>query len=429
MLLNFIELLFIVILASVIQKRFKIPSPITILTVVIGVALCGYRFFELKDHEFDILVLLTLPLLIAGDALKLHLSDIKKHGLSLFYVAVIAVGAAIGLGVLINDYVLVNYPLSLVAVILLFSMITATDPVTVSSVFSNFKVPHKLKLLTEGESLFNDATALIIFSLALTALTKPDLVTPLFIAQKSFLVIFGASFIGLIAGLLCVQALKMTEEAFTEAIIIIFFTYLSYYITELFHFSGILAIIVCVLFAGNEINKLLAKDDNEIVVAKNNKNFPGFEYALTNERNHVTIIKLIDFLALFASGALFASVASVVNFEKLMYYKWEILAVFLATTIIRALTMIKFAMVSQRVNQMQNIQKHWLSVLTFAGSKGALSILMVHMIPSTFEYKVLFETIVVGVILLSTFIYAAGLAFVFVKNKDIFEKECNEENH
>ena len=76
---------------------------------------------------------------------------------------------------LINDYVLINYPLSIAAVTLLFCMLAATDPVTVSSVFSKFKVPHRLKILTEGESLFNDAAALKAAEIGVAIGTGSDL--------------------------------------------------------------------------------------------------------------------------------------------------------------------------------------------------------------------------------------------------------------
>ena len=112
-----------------------------------------------------------------------------------------------------------------------------------------------------------------------------------------------------------------------------------------------------------------------------------------------------------------------------MQYKYEILAVFIASTIIRALMMLKFAVLSNNVSFIQSIQKHWWAVLTFAGSKGALSILMVHLIPNSFEYKELFENIIVGNIFLSTFIYAFILGSIIMKNKVKFEKECAEEHH
>lgn len=153
MITNAIWIMGLMIVANLLQRNFKIPAPVTLMSVVLGAMATGYPIFKLNSGEFDQLVLLTLPLLIASDALKLRVHDLKEHGWSLLWVAVISVVMAIGVGVLINDWVLVDYPLSIAAVILLFCMVSATDPITVSAIFGNFKVPHRLKVITEGESL------------------------------------------------------------------------------------------------------------------------------------------------------------------------------------------------------------------------------------------------------------------------------------
>ena len=130
----------------------------------------------------------------------------------------------------------------------------------------------------------------------------------------------------------------------------------------------------------------------------------------------------MEFGALVVSTALFAAIAGSVKLDKLWLYKYEILSVFVASTFIRAVMMAKFAFVSSVVTQMHTIKLHWWAVLTLAGAKGALSILMVHMLPNTFVHKELFEHVIVGVILLSTFLYAIGLALVFfIKRKRKFE--------
>ena len=427
MLITTIIILALVIFASVIQFNFKIPSPITIMSIVMAFMLFDIRLIRINSSEFDNLVLLTLPILIAADAMKLQWNDVKKNGISLFFVAVIGILAFVALGVLINDYVLIDYPLSIAAVTLLFCMLAATDPVTVSSVFSNFKVPHRLKILTEGESLFNDAAALIVFSIALVALNNSDVVDFEFVVTKTFSVIFGALGVGIIIGYLTIKCLKISKDALVEASILMLGTYSAYLIAEHFHFSGILSVIVAVLIANNEIQKQLNIDDDEINKANQTNNFVLLKYAITNKDNHETIIKSFDFICMFAASILFASIASVANFEKMWNYRIEILALFLASTLIRGIVMLKFAFVSNNVERMQSVKKHWWCVLTFAGSKGALSILMVHMIPNDFKYKEMFEHVVIGNILLSTFIYAFILGIIFIKNKEKFQKECEEE--
>jgi len=429
MLMSEVLLMVLVIFASILQKNYKIPSPLTLMAAVLVCMFFNYPLFKLSSEEFDSVVLFTLPLLIASDALKLKWDDLKTHGVSLFWIAVISVLVSIGVGVLINDFILVNYPLSIAAVVILFCMVSATDPITVSAIFSNFKVPHKLKVLTEGESLFNDATALIVFSIALVALNEPEKVTAGFIVGKTLSVVFGAVAIGLVIGFITTLLLKLSDDAFIEATMIILASYLAYIFAEHFHFSGILAVIVNVVIANKVIQKIIDKEDDEIEKANQSKNFGLMKFAMTTKENQVTILKSIDFMSLFASSMLFVSIASVAQFDKLIQYKYEILAVFIASTIIRALMMLKFAILSNNVSFMQSIQKHWWAVLTFAGSKGALSILMVHLIPNSFEYKELFENIIVGNIFLSTFIYAFILGSIVMKNKVKFEKECAEDHH
>lgn len=428
MLTPFLMLMCLVVLASIMQTNYKIPSPITLMSVVLLAAAFGFKAFNVTDHQFDSLVLFSLPLLIASDAFKLNWYDLKEHAFGLFWMAVVSVVLAVFAGVLINDYVLLNYDLSLAAVVVLFSMVTATDPITVGAIFSSFKIPHKLKVLTEGESLFNDATALIMFSIALVALNDSNKVSAGFIAYKSISVFVGAITIGLIFGYLTTVALRLSSDPFVEASIILIAAYASYVSAEHFHFSGILAVIVCAVLANKVIQKVIHDDEAEIDVASKFKNMGLLKHAITTKDNHQTIVKSIEFVGMFASATLFISVASIVDFAKLYDHKHEIIAVFVASTVIRGLMMLKFAVVSNNVKRMQNIQKHWWAVLTFAGSKGALSILMVHMIPANFQYKDLFETIIIGNILLSIFVYSAILSFVVVKNKIKFEKECDLED-
>jgi len=67
---------------------------------------------------------------------------------------VVAVTLSVITALLIGDSLFGQYNLSFAAIILLFAMVLATDPVSVVSIFSKFELPHRLKILCEGESLF-----------------------------------------------------------------------------------------------------------------------------------------------------------------------------------------------------------------------------------------------------------------------------------
>jgi len=89
--------------------------------------------------------------------------------------------------------------------------------------------------------------------------------------------------------------------------------------------------------------------------------------------------------------------------------------------------MAKFAVLTNQTDKMTNVNFRWWGVLTFAGIKGGLSVVMLMMIPASFEHLEMFKAIVVGVIMLSTFIYSLILIVLIGSNKAIFAKELAEE--
>ena len=430
MLLYVMQWMALTIGSSVVQRNMGIPLPITLLTsVIVGNALGLPLFnFHLADTNFDLLVMLTLPLLIAADSLKMRWEDVKRHGWSLFLTAGVNVFLAVGAGMLLNQFVLGQYQLPMAAVVVLFAMLVATDPITVSSIFSNVKVPHQLKVLTEGESLFNDAAALIVFSLGVMALLDPSKVSVFYITQKIGLVVGGALLIGLAVGALAALALRLSDDPFVEATILMMGAYAAYSSAEYLHFSGILATIVSMLLVGTVIARFLDREEQEheadwTFVPTVMKNMVR-TYELTSVANMHTVQNAVQFVALLASVAVFISIGVMTDLAVLWQFRVEIVSVFIATTLIRGGLMLKFVTVSRWTNKMHTVPLHWGAVLTLAGSKGALSILMVHLLPSSFQFKELFEHIVIGNILLSILVYAPVLLMTMRFFKTRFEQEA-----
>jgi len=150
--------------------------------------------------------------------------------------------------------------------------------------------------------------------------------------------------------------------------------------------------------------------------------------ATVEERDrHMRTKEDIQLLAIVANTMLFVAMAEIVDMDLLWQYKTEILVMFLATTVIRAAMMAKFAFLTNRTDKMTNVNFRWWGVLTFAGIKGGLSVVMLMMIPETFEHLEMFKAIVVGVIMLSTFIYSFILLAIIGKNKEIFAQELADE--
>jgi len=107
------------------------------------------------------------------------------------------------------------------------------------------------------------------------------------------------------------------------------------------------------------------------------------------------------------------------------------LVMFGVTTLIRAMMMAKFAFLGAGgVKGFAPVGLEGWFILTFSGMKGALSIILVHMIPDSFAQKEMFEAVTIGVVVLSIFVYGTVLwsYFRFFKSKEpqkLFEEQAH----
>ncbi len=205
----------ILFLALQLEEKLKVPSPLGLIALSFA-AHYGIQHAPILTGDaehFAALVILLLPILLISDSLEFRVSDLKEHGLSLLYLTVVAVALSVGMALFMSGWIFANYTLSAAAIVVLFAMVLATDPVSVVSIFSKFELPHRLKILAEGESLFNDATALIIFVfIGLFALSGGEITTA-YVTEISLAVIIGSLLVGIVVGLVGLVLMKTPKIA------------------------------------------------------------------------------------------------------------------------------------------------------------------------------------------------------------------------
>ncbi|HSV29375.1 MAG TPA: cation:proton antiporter, partial [Candidatus Omnitrophota bacterium] len=121
--------------------------------------------FDLSSEAF---ILIFLPALLFETAVVIDVRRLMDDLAPILLLAVVAVlvstfavGFALGA---VSD-------IGVVACLLLAAIVSTTDPIAVVAIFRDLGVPHRLSLLVEGESLFNDAAAISLFALFLGMLT------------------------------------------------------------------------------------------------------------------------------------------------------------------------------------------------------------------------------------------------------------------
>lgn len=448
MLMDIILILGLLYVAIQFADKFKIATPISLIIGTFFIKSVYPTFLNFTNTEiFAEEGLALIILLVLADAFILKLRELQKNWKEIAFLAIGGVFLSIGMGVMVQEYIFPEYNLGLGVAIVFFAMNIATDPVSVVSVMNQFKIPHKLKIYAEGESLFNDPAALILFSaFGLYMATGQD-ITASYIATVTTEIYLFSALVGLIIGFIGIGFLRYTKDVIGELVLIILVAYVSFTVAEHIyvighnHLAGLLSEIVAILTMTTVIDKSLdneqksiEKDKEEII---NNYTYPigKFKSEAVNKLNHLItdvsdserqddVLRFLMVFGMIAIAILFASIAEIVVWENLIIYKWEIIKMFLLTTLIRFIVVGSFAW-------FKKIPYYWMLVLFFAGIKGGLSIVMLQIFHTNlpdFEHREMFEAVVFGIILLSTFVYVTGLTATIMLNQLKFKLEYDTEH-
>jgi len=157
-----IELLMIATLVAIVVRRLRVPY--TVALVVVGVLITLGQDLQIELAPELILALFVPPLLFEA-AFHLRFDELRR---ALPDILVLAIPGVILTTLLVGSLVAWATPLSLGAALVFGALIAATDPVAVVALFRAIGAPKRLAVLVEGESLFNDGTAIVIYGLVLT---------------------------------------------------------------------------------------------------------------------------------------------------------------------------------------------------------------------------------------------------------------------
>jgi CPA1 family monovalent cation:H+ antiporter len=273
-----------------------------------------------------------------------------------------------------------------------------------------------------------------------------------YVAEISGEVVFGSVAVGVVTGFIGLSMMKTTENRIAEMMVLVITGYGAFWLSEHFfvllnilgehshlHLSGILSCIFATITVNHVMTRAIAEEDIQIDRDETElhrearklytssgviRNVLQRVKATIDERDrHLRTKEDVQLLAMVANTILFVAMAEMIDMSLLWKFRVEILVMFLATTLIRGAMMGLFAWLTNKTDKMADVNFRWWGVLTFAGIKGGLSIVMLTMIPASFEYLEMFKAVVIGVIVLSTFTYSGVLLIIIGSNKERFLQE------
>ncbi|KAF1957391.1 sodium/hydrogen exchanger [Byssothecium circinans] len=258
-----IVLLIVALFTSYILQTRKIQAVHeTVLSIfagmVVGLVLRLTANTSIRDavsFDYQMFFNLLLPPIILSSGYELHQGNFFRHiGTILTFAFAGTFISAVVLGIILfiwTRLALDGLQINFVEAMSVGATLSATDPVTILAIFNTYKVEPKLYTIIFGESILNDAIAIVLFETAQRYKDGAESLgfKSLFGAIAIFLgVFFGSLFIGVMVGIGASLMLKFTyvrRFPKTESCLIILIAYLTYFLSNAIHMSGIVSLLFC----------------------------------------------------------------------------------------------------------------------------------------------------------------------------------------
>src|ERR1035437_9083261 len=230
----FIALLAAAVLVALVTRRIRVPY--TVGLVLLGLAVGIVHPGAGVAITPALVLAVLLPGLIFEAAFRIDIAELRP---SLIAVLFRAVPGVLIVALLVALVLHATTGLAFASAFLVGAMVAATDPAAVIATFKRLKTPDRLATAVEAESLLNDGTGIVVFTIALAATSGSSALLDGVI--RFVVVVAGSAVLGAAAGLLASQLLRLSTDHLVELTMTLVLAYGAYLVADAFGGSGIIA--------------------------------------------------------------------------------------------------------------------------------------------------------------------------------------------
>ena len=397
-----IVLLLVAATVMALSKRVKIPFTVLLVLVGAGITIIADTFADqhiavlsmLRGLSLspDLILYVFLPTLIFESAFNLNARQLWQNIIPILTLAV--PGLLLSTGI-IGGILLLTTSIPVLPALLLGAILSATDPVAVIAVFKQLGAPRRLTVLVEGESLFNDATAIVLAGILIAGIGagvgqhNADIPA----AVIEFLaVFFGGLLVGWVLGFATGTLLGLVRaDVYIETTLTTILAYASFLIAEqVFHVSGVVAVVAAGLTLGSWGRIKISPSVRQYV-------------------DHFW-----EYMSFVATALIFLMVGMRVNFGELLVSSnilpWVILGMLLS----RAIVIYGMIPLSNQLSERESTSRAYQTVMYWGGLRGAIALAIVLSIPA-FEYSELFIALVMGAVLFTLLVQGLSIEWLVAR--------------
>jgi CPA1 family monovalent cation:H+ antiporter len=373
---------------AVIAARLKVPYTIAL---VIGGLLIGalHRLSLLQSltHSVrpdwltpSVVLVLFLPPLLFEASLNLPIRYLRENLLPILLLANVGVLAAT---VITGFAVRWVFGLPVIVALVFGSIISTTDPISVISVFKEMGVARRLSMILEGESLFNDGTAVVLFGILVAGVSSQNLGVAKGLGEF-VIVVIGAAALGLAMGYLFTKVTQRIDEPRIEITLTTILAYSSYLAAQHLRLSGVIATVAAGIVMGNW----------------------GAEVGMT-PRTRTAVWSFWEYAAFVINSLLFLLIGMRVRVGDLLH-AWHAALIAVAAALLgRALSVYGLATLSNPFAL--KVSLRWQHLLVWGGLRGAIALALVLSLQDRFPHRSDLLTWTFGVVAFSIIVQGLTL--------------------
>ena len=366
------------VVGLMVQRALRIE--LTLACLLVGfVAGLGIEFTSFDtgiraSNLHDLVFFVILPVLIFEAAWELKPALLKKWLLPILLMATLGVLTCtfIAAGLI---YAGIGHAEGFpwIAALITGAILAATDPVAVIAQLRAAKVSADLTTIFEGESLFNDATAVVLFSIVIGLATNSvDAAGDSYFAYF-FMVAVGGLVFGTVSGLVVSAVLLLIGSSVASRFILVFSAFASFYVAEhLMHISGILAVMMTAI-----VTRVMLRE----VQASVTEGIAG----------------TWEWLGTYFNSVLFAIMGLVVTLA-MFRDQWLAMLIAIGAAVVARVVGVGVSCLLARPLS-EPVSLPWQGLLVWGGLRGAIAIALVLSLPTSLPYWWTIQSMVFGVVL------------------------------
>jgi CPA1 family monovalent cation:H+ antiporter len=384
---QFTALLAAAVLVALVSRRVGVPYTVALVLFGLAVAVLIPESSVFITPEIVLLVL--LPGLVFEASFQTDFASLRRTfgGIALLAIPGVLVTAGV---VALALNLATGLPMDLAFVV--GAMVSATDPVAVIATFKRLGTPKSLSTLVEGESLFNDGTAIVVFAITLRAVggevTAPD-------AIWSFVLTLVVSvLIGAVAGFAASRIVAVVDDHLIETSVSVVLAYGTYVVADVLHESGVIATVVAGITLGSY----------------------GRQIGMS-ERTQEAIDTIWEFLAFVMTAIIFLLVGLAISVGDIADSALAIGVGIIAVLVGRAIVTYGLVGGASRIVRRPTggMPIGWLHVLFWSGLRGAVAVALALSLPEDIPQRAHLQTLTFGIVLFTLIVQGGSIQWVVRK--------------